>query len=83
MDFITIKDNKVVSTRQGETIVEGEIENIDNLQCGMELIDGVWQLPVPVPQPKLITMEDLKENQLILMDVIATMYEDMMAKGTV
>lgn len=29
------------------------------------------------------TLEELKENQLILMDVMATMYEDMLAKGTV
>lgn len=83
MNFITIKNNTVVSTRQGQTIIEGEIENIDNLQCGMELINGTWQFPVPILQPKTITLEELKENQLILMDVLATMYEAMMTKGTV
>lgn len=33
-----------------------------------------------ISQPSL---SELKDNQLILMDVLATMYEDMLLKGTV
>lgn len=65
------------------SILEGEVENTLNLKVGMELINGEWIFPIVTPQPTPITLEELKENQLILMDVIATMYEDMMAKGTV
>ena len=34
----------------------------------------------PIPEP---TNQELSDNQLILMDVLLTMYEDMLAKGTV
>ena len=36
--------------------------------------------PQPIPQP---TNQEISKNQLIIMDVLATMYEDMLAKGTV
>lgn len=38
---------------------------------------------VVIPPTPQITLEELSQNQLILMDVLATMYEDMLAKGTV
>lgn len=82
-NYVTIKDNKVISIRQGQFIVEGEIENINNLQCGMELIDGEWKFPIPSSQSNAISLEELKDNQLILMDVLATMFEGMLEKGTV
>lgn len=37
---------------------------------------------IPI-QPIQPTNQELSDNQLILMDVLATMYEDMLAKGTV
>lgn len=47
----------------------------------------VFDYSFPIPPPPLPTIEqqftEMKENQLILMDVMATMYEDMLAKGTV
>ena len=34
----------------------------------------------PIPQP---TNQEIADNQIILMDVLATLYEGMLAKGTV
>lgn len=41
------------------------------------------EIITPVTLAPQITLEEVKQNQLILMDVLATMYEDMLAKGTV
>lgn len=44
----------------------------------------VWgSLINPTAPPVQLTNQELGDNQLILMDVLATMYEDMLAKGTV
>ncbi len=82
-EFVTIKNNKAISTRTGETIVEGEIENVDNIESGMELIDGVWKLPVIPPITPQPTNQEVMDNQMIIMEVLATMYEEMLMKGTV
>ncbi|SHH15199.1 hypothetical protein [Desulfosporosinus lacus] len=40
--------------------------------------------PTPISPPRSQpTIQDISDNQLILMEVLATMYEDMLAKGTV
>lgn len=44
--FVTIVDNKIVSERYGNEIVDGEALSSDNLlaaNVGDVLIDGVWQ----------------------------------------
>lgn len=43
-------------------------------------IEDTTPIVVPRIQP---TIQEISDNQLILMDVLATMYEDMLAKGTV
>lgn len=49
--------------------------------------DGTFITPDPIPIIPQPTIEErfaeVNANQLILMDVLATMYEDMLAKGTV
>ena len=47
----------------------------------------VFDYSFPAPTPPVPTTEEqlieVKDNQLILMDVLATLYEDMLLKGTV
>ena len=69
-------------------------ENYISIQNGQDVrwrkyTGGQWSEekfePAPVvPTPTLEEqIESLKQDNLILMDVLATMYEDMLAKGTV
>ena len=86
--YITLdENNKVVSIRQGISIVDGEIQsNIGEIGQIMQE-DGIFiddPTPPPTPQPTIEEqIAELKQDNLILMDVLATMYEDMLAKGTV
>ena len=51
----------------------------------IQQVDGSFvNDPTPIiPQLTQPTNQELSDNQLILMDVLATMYEDMLAKGMV
>lgn len=70
-------------------IVLVEITGQDHVCEGWDYDGGVFTAPVIVvpepidpiiPQP---TNAEIQENQIVLMDVIATMYEEMLAKGLV
>lgn len=85
--IILDSNNKVIAIRTGPSIVEGEIQSYIGEIGQIMQADGTFiddPTPPPTPQP---TLEEqiaaLKEDNLILMDVLATMYEDMLAKGTV
>lgn len=86
--YITLDaDNKVISIRFGQFIVEGEIQS-DSGELGQIMqADGTFATPPVDPVIPQKTLEEqiaeLKQDNLILMDVLATMYEDMLAKGTV
>lgn len=88
MRFVNLdSNNMVVDTREGVIIVEGEIQS-DTGEIGQIMQpDGSFVTPVVIPAIPQPTMEErfseVNTNQLILMDVLATMYEDMLAKGTV
>lgn len=46
MRFLTIQNNRLISERLANEIVEGEIEateEFDDAKVGMILLDGVWQ----------------------------------------
>lgn len=45
--------------------------------------DGSFITPPPVPQQKLLTLEDLNKNQLTVMDAIANLYESLATKGVI
>jgi hypothetical protein len=65
------------------------IDSPDSDILWRKYVNGVWSTDkfepaLPTPEPTLEErFAELKESQLILMDVLATMYEDMLAKGTV
>ena len=81
MRFITLKNNKVVAIRQGQSMVEGEIQS-DIGELGQILVDGVFvDAPVePItPQPSIEEqLTEIKEQNLILMDALATVFEEIL-----
>lgn len=72
MEIITLENGQKM-----QKIVDGEIVILTAISEGV----------APIPTPQVTTIEEqlaqLKADNLILMDVLATMYEDMLAKGTV
>lgn len=89
MRVITLNSNKKVigTIVTNEDYVLGEADIVsDTGDIGqIQQADGTFidddSPNIPVMQP--ITLEELQQNQLTLMDVLATMYEAMLAKGTV
>jgi len=89
MRIIALNENnrimEVKSVLVGYTLQNGEIESElgelgQIMQSDGSFVDDTTPI---VPQPPQPTLQELAENQLILMDVLATMYEDMLMKGTV
>ena len=78
MKFITIKDNKIVGTREAKEIVEGEVVDDGTYgNLGEILIDGVWQKdPLEIAeQEKRQRISQLKEvitNKNYLSEVVTT-----------
>ena len=81
MRFIRIDvNNMVVSTRVGEEIVDGEVESKLG-ECGQIMQpDGTFVTPEqPEPGPTIAEqMQALREDNLILMDAIAAMFEEIL-----
>lgn len=79
---------KYDGTEQSKELIVNEQENngftltaISNITEGNFL--GFMDNPIIQPPPIEQQIEQLKQDNLILMDVLATMYEDMLEKGTV
>ena len=81
MRFITLKDNKIVGIREAREIVQGEVQS-DIGELGQILVDGVFvDAPVePItPQPSIEEqLTEIKEQNLILMDALATVFEEIL-----
>lgn len=83
--IILNSENVVMSTRTGNSIVEGEIKS-DLGECGQVLqMDGTFITLATAPVVEKPSLEaqlaELKEQNLILMDAVATLCE-MIAGGT-
>ena len=84
--FITLDVNKKVDReRFAEFIVDGEIESdigkIGQIQQAVGIfIDDTTPIIPPPYQP---TNQEVYDSTITLMDVLATMYEGMIEKGTV
>lgn len=78
-----------ISQLSGEVIQTNmiEIPSNDSDYLWRKYENGKWSAgkfePVPEPVTPEPTNAEIMENQIVLMDVIATMYEEMLAKGTV
>ena len=80
------EDKRVISIRDnGESLFDGEIESLLG-EIGETMLEDGTFTPSIVPKAEP-TLEDkvaqLQSDNLILMDALAAMYEDMLAKGTV
>lgn len=75
--FITEEEaQQIIAQKQSEGLI---LTNVSNVTEGNFLgFKDPDEIPIASP-----TNQGLVENQLILMDVLATMYEDMLVKGTV
>jgi hypothetical protein len=89
MRVITLDVNKkIISVK---TVLDGYILQANDIETGLGEMGQIQQLDgsfindttLIIPPVKEPTNKELQDNQLILMDVLATMYEDMLAKGTV
>jgi hypothetical protein len=88
--YLQVNQNSIITDAVSYP-VEGYVEHetATNLPAGIN--GGWWKLengllveyPELKPKTESEVVAELKENQLILMDVLATMYEDMLTKGTV
>jgi hypothetical protein len=87
MRVITLATNKtIISVKNvGDNYIlesndiVSEIGDIGQIQKD----DGSFITPAPTPQPTPITLEELQNNQLTLMDAFATLYEGLLAKGSI
>lgn len=87
MRVITLDINKaVISIKNvGDNYVLKENDIVSNIGEVGQIMqeDGTFITPQPVPQPKLLTLEDLNQNQLTVMDAIASLYESLASKGVI
>ena len=91
MRVITLDPNNRVKDIKdvGDNCVLGPNDIVSELGMKDQImqIDGTFIDPPVVPVEPKPTLEEqvaqLQQDNLILMDVLATMYEDMLAKGTV
>lgn len=83
MRFITIKNNKVASVRNGTKKVKGEVESEKGEPGQILQEDGTFKNPEQEKAKPTLQeeMEMLKEQNIILMDALATIYEKMIMKG--
>ena len=88
MRVITFDTNKkVISVKNvGDAYVLQPNDIVTDLgEMGqIQQVDGSFVTPAPpTPQPVQPTNKEVVDNQLILIDIMLTTYEDMLAKGTV
>lgn len=80
-------ENRVIFVRYGESIVEGEIKSDAGDPGDIRQPNGTFITPKAEPGNAKLTLEEqieqLKIDNLILMDVLATIYEEMITKGVV
>lgn len=90
--YAQLNENKIctgISQLSGEVIQTNmiEISTHDNSYLWKKYENGVWSTgtfePVQAVIPAEPTSTEIQANQVIIMDVLATMYEDMLLKGTV
>ena len=84
--YITLDDNnKVIGVRWGATILEGELEIEGGALGQIMQPDGTFvndPAPQPEPLPTLQEqIEGLKQDNIILMDAIATLFEEILMLG--
>lgn len=70
---------QIIQTKQAEGFVLIAVSNVTE----GNFLGFDDSTPTPVDPALEVRLTGLKEDNLILMDVLATMYEDMLAKGTV
>ncbi len=83
MRFVTLDSkNKVVGIRFGPAIVPGEIQSDEGELGQIMLPDGTFITPEPEQINQTPTLEEqvasLKEDNLILMDALATVFEEIL-----
>ena len=77
MRFITLdENNKLTAIREGQTIIEGEIESeigeIGQIQqADGSFIDDTTPIILPVIQP---TNQEIKDNQMVIMNGLTDIY---------
>lgn len=90
--YAQLNENNIcigISQLSGEVIQKNliEITSNDSDYLWKKYENGNWSAgkfePVPEPVTPEPTNTEIMDNQMVLMDVIATMYEDMLAKGMV
>ncbi len=78
MRFITLKDNNIVGIREAKEIVQGEIQS-DIGELGQILVNGEFKDEKIQPAEPIPTIEtqlsELQEQNLVLMDALATIFE--------
>ena len=92
MRFIRLdENNKVMSIRHGKSIIEGEIQS-DVGEIGQIMqTDGSFVTPEPeiIIQPETLEQKierlelQIQQDNLITFEVLATIYEELMKKGSV
>lgn len=90
--YAQLNENKIcvgISQLSGEVIQDDmiEIPTADRSFLWKKHENGAWSAETfestPEPTGTEPTPSEIQANQMIIMDVLATMYEDMLVKGTV
>lgn len=81
--FIRLDEkNQVISVRFGSSILDGEIESEYGVNGQIMQEDGTFKDPVPVPVETQPTLEEkvagLQQDNLILMDALASTFEEIL-----
>lgn len=90
--YAQLNENNIcigISQLSGEVTADNmiEIETASNDFLWRKYNNGVWSdekfEPIPEPTTPEPTNAEIQANQLVIMEVLATIYEEMLAKGTV
>lgn len=76
MRFIKLDNNKVISIREGVSIVEGEIQSdLGELGQIMQANGSFINDPTPIiPQPVQPTNKEINDNLMVIMNGIVDIY---------
>lgn len=72
--YITLVNDIVTSVRFAATPVLGEIASSVGEIGQIQQADGSFITPIPTPVIPALTLEDLNDNQLVIMNAIADLY---------
>jgi len=78
MKFLTIKDNKIIGTREATEIVNGEVIDDGTYgNVGEVLINGVWQkdpqeIAEQEKQERIYTLKEIITDKNLLSEVVTT-----------